>query len=359
MRGSPGLPTAAVATFDHDPMSTPPTSNGRASDGAQAPPAGTAPPHSIEAEQSVLGAILLSDRTLYALVIEEGLQPEDFYRERHREIYESMLELSRRGEPIDVLTVTEHLRSRGQLEDAGGQAEIDALTAPSPPSATCAATRRSSASTRSCAACSPRPTRSRPASTARGSAARARRAGRARDARGRPRRPPEGLPPGRRGPPRRDRQVAEALRRGPLAHRHAVRLRRPRRDHRRLPARQPDHHRRAPVDGKSALVTNIAENVALQPATSRGPSRCSASRCPRPSSPSASSPRRPRSRATTCARAACRTSASGSASCDTAERATTRRRCTSTTPPTSGSSRSAPRRAGCTSRRRPSTAASA
>ena len=42
-------------------MSTPPTTNGRASDGAQAPPAGVAPPHSIEAEQSVLGAILLSD----------------------------------------------------------------------------------------------------------------------------------------------------------------------------------------------------------------------------------------------------------------------------------------------------------
>ena len=41
------------------------------------------PPHNLEAEQSVLGAILLSDRALYALVIEEGLRPEDFYRERH------------------------------------------------------------------------------------------------------------------------------------------------------------------------------------------------------------------------------------------------------------------------------------
>jgi replicative DNA helicase len=113
-------------------MSTPPTTNGRASDGAQAPPAGTAPPHSIEAEQSVLGAMLLSDRTHYAFVIEEGLKVDDFYRERHREVYESMLALFTAGDSIDVLTVTEHLRSRGRLDAAGGQAEIDALTAAVP-----------------------------------------------------------------------------------------------------------------------------------------------------------------------------------------------------------------------------------
>ena len=45
------------------------------------------PPHNLEAEQSVLGSILLSDRSLYALVIEEGLRAEDFYRERHALIY--------------------------------------------------------------------------------------------------------------------------------------------------------------------------------------------------------------------------------------------------------------------------------
>jgi replicative DNA helicase len=76
------------------------------------PQAGAAPPHSIEAEQSVLGAILLSERVHYALVIEEALRPEDFYRERHRVIYESMMALYDQSEPIDVLTVTEHLRSR-------------------------------------------------------------------------------------------------------------------------------------------------------------------------------------------------------------------------------------------------------
>jgi len=91
------------------------------------PSVGQAPPHSLEAEQSVLGAILLSDRTLYALVIDEGLKGEDFYRERHRVIYETMLELYAENEPIDVLTVTEHLRSKGVLEDVGGPSAVDQL----------------------------------------------------------------------------------------------------------------------------------------------------------------------------------------------------------------------------------------
>ncbi len=89
---------------------------------------GVAPPHSLEAEQSVLGGILLSDRAMYGLVIEEGLKPEDFYRDRHRVIYESMLALYRESEPIDVLTVAEHLRSLGRIEEAGGKAAIDELT---------------------------------------------------------------------------------------------------------------------------------------------------------------------------------------------------------------------------------------
>jgi replicative DNA helicase len=89
---------------------------------------GVAPPHSLEAKQSVLGAILLSDRAMYGLVIEESLKPEDFYRERHRTIYEALLALYRESERIDALTVSEHLRSAGKLEDAGGKAAIDELT---------------------------------------------------------------------------------------------------------------------------------------------------------------------------------------------------------------------------------------
>src|ERR687883_1259585 len=98
----------------------------------EAPPPGAVPPHSLEAEQAVLGAILQSDRTHYAYVIEEGLRPEDFYRDRHRTIFESVLALFNASEPIDVLTLTEHLRSRGKLDEAGGQAEIDGLTAAAP-----------------------------------------------------------------------------------------------------------------------------------------------------------------------------------------------------------------------------------
>jgi replicative DNA helicase len=93
---------------------------------------GIAPPHSVEAEQSVLGAILLSDKVHYAYVIEEGLQPEDFYLERHRVIYGAMHELYSESAPIDVVTISEHLRARGQLEAAGGSTELDALPAAVP-----------------------------------------------------------------------------------------------------------------------------------------------------------------------------------------------------------------------------------
>ena len=88
----------------------------------------TAPPHNLDAEQSVLGAILLSDRSLYALVIEEGLRAEDFYRERHGVIYEAMLALYNESEPVDVLTVTDRLRQMGKLEEVGGAASVDELT---------------------------------------------------------------------------------------------------------------------------------------------------------------------------------------------------------------------------------------
>jgi replicative DNA helicase len=93
----------------------------------------SAPPHNLEAEMSVLGAILISDRTLYALVIEEGLKPEDFYRDRHKAIYQSMLDLYHENEPIDVVTVSDHLKQKGLLDDIGGRSSIDAL-AGAPPS---------------------------------------------------------------------------------------------------------------------------------------------------------------------------------------------------------------------------------
>ena len=96
--------------------------------GAPTAPNLITPPHNLEAEQSVLGAIMLSDRSLYALVIEEGLLSEDFYRERHGLIYRAMLTLYEENEPVDSLTVTDRLKQMGKLEQVGGSAGVDELT---------------------------------------------------------------------------------------------------------------------------------------------------------------------------------------------------------------------------------------
>src|SRR3954454_2567703 len=79
-----------------------------------------APPQSLEAEQSVLGAVLLSDHTLYTLRIDINLQPEDFYRPSHGVIWDAMLALYEQGEPVDKLTVVEKLKQDGKLETAAG-----------------------------------------------------------------------------------------------------------------------------------------------------------------------------------------------------------------------------------------------
>ena len=89
-----------------------------------------------------------------------------------------------------------------------------------------------------------------PGAQPRGAAARPRGHGRARDPRGRPRGLAQGLPLRRAAAGRRARQAAEALARGQPDDGHAVRLRGPGHDHGRLPARQPDHPRRAPLDGQ-------------------------------------------------------------------------------------------------------------
>src|ERR687898_1298775 len=91
-----------------------------------------APPQNLEAEQSVLGAVLLSDTALPALIIDERLHPEDFYREAHGIVFKAMLDLHNGGEPVDALTLVEHLKQAGQLEAVGGRATIDLLAASVP-----------------------------------------------------------------------------------------------------------------------------------------------------------------------------------------------------------------------------------
>src|SRR5215813_5503803 len=83
------------------------------------------PPQSVEAEQSVLGGILLDNTALDRLA--EVLQAEDFYREAHRKIFRGMQRLSERTEPVDLITLSEELRGRGELADVGGAAYLAEL----------------------------------------------------------------------------------------------------------------------------------------------------------------------------------------------------------------------------------------
>jgi len=76
-------------------------------------------PQSVEAEQAVLGAMLL-DRDAITTAA-EILQVDDFYYEPHRYIYEAILTLFNRGEPTDLLTVAEELKRKGKLDECGGQ----------------------------------------------------------------------------------------------------------------------------------------------------------------------------------------------------------------------------------------------
>ncbi len=83
-------------------------------------------PHSVEAEESVLGAIMIS--TEAADVALETLHPEDFYKPAHQSIFEVVRRLFDANEPIDVVTVTEGLRRAGQLDRVGGIGFVTALS---------------------------------------------------------------------------------------------------------------------------------------------------------------------------------------------------------------------------------------
>jgi len=88
------------------------------------------PPHSLEAEQSVLGAILIDRETI--IEIAEFLRPEDFYRQAHGNIYKAMLELFERREPVDLVTVAETLERSEDLEQIGGRSYLSQLSNQTP-----------------------------------------------------------------------------------------------------------------------------------------------------------------------------------------------------------------------------------
>lgn len=85
------------------------------------------PPQNIEAEQSVLGCLLIDKEAV--IKIADLLYPEDFYKDTHGLIYEAMMDLYEKREPIDMLSLTNRLREKNQLESIGGQSYIASFTA--------------------------------------------------------------------------------------------------------------------------------------------------------------------------------------------------------------------------------------
>jgi len=93
------------------------------------------PPYSEEAEQGVLGSVLLDANRVMDLCIEQQLVAESFYVPAHRLVYGAMLDLAREGAAIDVLTVADRLRSAGDIERMGGAVALERLVDATPTAA--------------------------------------------------------------------------------------------------------------------------------------------------------------------------------------------------------------------------------
>lgn len=89
------------------------------------------PPHSIDAEQSVLGGLMLDNAT-WSIVESIGVKETDFYREDHRLIFRAIEHLARNDTPRDVITMMNYLKSIGKLADAGGLAYLGAMAKDTP-----------------------------------------------------------------------------------------------------------------------------------------------------------------------------------------------------------------------------------
>ena len=94
---------------------------------------GAVPPHDISAEVATLGALLLDPEALSTVL--RYLREEDFYRAAHRKIYGAILALFDRNDAIDLITLSEELSRRGDLEAVGGRASVSQLTSSVPTSA--------------------------------------------------------------------------------------------------------------------------------------------------------------------------------------------------------------------------------
>lgn len=83
------------------------------------------PPQNIEAEQAVLGAILMDNASLNKAL--EIVTQDDFYKTSHRQIFAAILDLNERNEAVDLITLTDHLRRKNELEAVGGAATLTAI----------------------------------------------------------------------------------------------------------------------------------------------------------------------------------------------------------------------------------------
>src|SRR5579883_2586596 len=82
-------------------------------------------PQNVEAEAGVLGSLLIDPEAL--VQVGEFLRPDDFYRDAHRIIYEAVLDLYEAGDPTDLITLTDELARRGQLDEIGGIGYVSSL----------------------------------------------------------------------------------------------------------------------------------------------------------------------------------------------------------------------------------------
>ena len=84
------------------------------------------PPQNLEAEKSLLGSILI-DKDAFMNVM-DMITPDDFYKNAHRDILETIIELSEKNEPVDILTLSNRLEEKGQLERIGGRSYLASLS---------------------------------------------------------------------------------------------------------------------------------------------------------------------------------------------------------------------------------------
>ncbi len=119
-----------MAGDEHFPIETGgndrPRRDDRAQNGRQSSTRGRVPPHNIDAEESVLGAMLLS-RDAIGVVSEMGLNPQDFYRPANRHIFDAIRALYATASPADTVTVADELRRAGLLDEVGGPGALHEL----------------------------------------------------------------------------------------------------------------------------------------------------------------------------------------------------------------------------------------